>query len=82
MRALQKELSDVRALSEREARQAEGDREELKIFRDRCMKLEDELEMRQAEVSDAVNPFCQRCNLILRLILLLSTNSELTWRAC
>jgi hypothetical protein len=59
MRALQKELSDVRALREREARQAEEDGEESKIFRDRCMKLEEELEMRQAEVSDAVNPFCQ-----------------------
>jgi len=57
MRVLQKELSDVRALGEREARQAEEDREESKIFRDRCMKLEEELEMRQAEVSDAVNFF-------------------------
>lgn len=54
IRALQKELSELRAVREREAHQSEKDREELKIFRDRCVKFEEEFEMRQNEVNHAV----------------------------
>lgn len=50
MRALQKELDDLREAREREARQAEDDREELHIFRERCNRLEEENELRQEGV--------------------------------
>lgn len=47
MRNMQKELDELKDLRKREARQAEDDREELAIYRDRCLKLEEENEMRQ-----------------------------------
>ncbi|KAF9528478.1 hypothetical protein CPB83DRAFT_766575 [Crepidotus variabilis] len=53
MRSMQKELDDLRQARERELRQAEDDREELKIFQDRCNKLEEEFEMRQSSGNDA-----------------------------
>ncbi|KAF8160871.1 hypothetical protein B0H34DRAFT_765957 [Crassisporium funariophilum] len=54
MRLMQKELEDLKELRQREARQADDDREELQIYRDRCMKLEAEHELRQGE-SDSEN---------------------------
>ncbi|KAF8972886.1 hypothetical protein BDZ97DRAFT_636030 [Flammula alnicola] len=47
MRSMQKELEDLKEARQREARQAQDDREELIIFRDRCNKLEEENELRQ-----------------------------------
>ena len=50
MRLMQRELEDLKEVRQREARQAEEDREELIIFRDRCNKLEEENELRQGRV--------------------------------
>jgi FtsZ-binding cell division protein ZapB len=50
MRLMQRELEDLKEVRQREARQAEEDREELIIFRDRCNKLEEENELRQERV--------------------------------
>lgn len=50
MRSMQKDLEDLREARQREARQAQDDREELAIFRDRCNKLEEENESRQGAV--------------------------------
>ena len=47
---LQKELEEIKESRQRECRQAQEDREELQIYRDRCMKLEAEHELRQGEV--------------------------------
>ena len=47
---LQKELEEFKEYQQREARQAQEDRDELQIYRDRCMKLEAEQELRQGEV--------------------------------
>jgi protein SPA2 len=47
---LQKELEELKEYQQREARQAQEDRDELQIYRDRCMKLEAEHELRQGEV--------------------------------
>lgn len=55
MRALQKELDDLREVrqreKEREARRAQDDEEELQILRDRLEGLEEERENRQGGVS-------------------------------
>ena len=50
MRLIQRELEDLKEARQRESRQAEEDREELIIFRDRCNKLEEENELRQGRV--------------------------------
>ena len=50
MRLMQRELEDLKEARQREARQAQDDREELIIFRDRCNKLEEENELRQGRV--------------------------------
>lgn len=50
MRLMQRELEDLKEVRQRETRQAEEDREELIIFRDRCNKLEEENELRQGRV--------------------------------
>jgi FtsZ-binding cell division protein ZapB len=50
MRLMQRELEDMKEARQREARQAQEDREELIIFRDRCNKLEEENEVRQGRV--------------------------------
>jgi len=46
MKALQRELDDLRDLrareKEREARRAQADEDELQILRDRCERLEEE----------------------------------------
>jgi hypothetical protein len=46
MKALQRELDDIRDLrareKDREARRAQADEEELQILRDRCERLEEE----------------------------------------
>jgi len=50
MRLMQRELEDLKEARQREARQAQEEREELIIFRDRCNKLEEENELRQGRV--------------------------------
>ena len=50
MRILQKELEEIKEARQREGLQAQEDREELQIYRDRCMKLEAEHEFHQGEV--------------------------------
>ena len=54
MRALHKELDELREVrqqeTEREALRAHEDEGELRILRDRCERLEQELERRQGEV--------------------------------
>jgi FtsZ-binding cell division protein ZapB len=50
IRLLKKELEELNEYRQRESRQAQEDREELQIYRDRCMKLEAENELRQGEV--------------------------------
>ena len=50
MRSMQQELDELRDLRRREALQAQEDREELSIFRDRCARLEEENELRQGSV--------------------------------
>jgi len=47
---LQKELEELKEYQQHQVRQAQEDRDELQIYRDRCMKLEAEHELRQAEV--------------------------------
>ena len=47
---LQKELEDSKEYQQRESREAQEDRDELQIYRDRCIKLEAEHELRQGEV--------------------------------
>jgi len=42
---MQRELEDLKEARQREALQAEEDREELQIYRDRVNKLEDEREL-------------------------------------
>ncbi|KAF8813736.1 hypothetical protein BYT27DRAFT_7180495 [Phlegmacium glaucopus] len=54
IRMLQKELEEIKESRQREGRQAQEDREELQIYRDRCMKLEAEHELREGE-TDAGN---------------------------
>jgi protein SPA2 len=49
-RLLQKELEELKEYQQRESHQAQEDRDELQIYRDRCMKLEAEHELRQGEV--------------------------------
>jgi len=56
MRLMQKELEDLKETRQREGRQAQEDREELIIFRDRCNKLEGENELRRGGV--IVLPVC------------------------
>jgi len=46
MRSMQRELEELKEARQREALQAEEDREELHIYRDRVNKLEDERELR------------------------------------
>jgi len=54
MRALQKDLDELREIrhreKEREALRAREDEDELRILRDRCEKLEEELGHRHGEV--------------------------------
>lgn len=50
MRSMQQELEELHDLRRREALQAQDDREELVIFRDRCARLEEENELRQESV--------------------------------
>jgi len=50
MRNMQRELEELREAREQEVFQAREDREELVMLRDRCNKLEDELESRQGMV--------------------------------
>jgi hypothetical protein len=44
---LQKELEELKEYQQRENCQAQEDRDELQIYRDRCMKLEAERELRE-----------------------------------
>lgn len=85
MKALQKELDELRETrareKEREARRAREDEEELQILRDRCEKLEDERVNFQGGVS---NPYWSRFFVLiikpLRPMSKLLTSSALTWR--
>lgn len=58
MRALQKELDDLREVRQRDmdqaALRAQEDEDELRILRDRCEILEDEKHNQQSEVCDFV----------------------------
>lgn len=56
MRLMQRELEDLKEARQREAQQAQEDREELLIFRDRCNKLEEENEVRQGRVIIFLHP--------------------------
>lgn len=85
MKALQKELDELRETrareKEREARRAREDEEELQILRDRCEKLEDERVNFQGGVSSP----CLYYVFVLifeppRPMPRLSTSSALTWR--
>jgi protein SPA2 len=59
MRALQKELDELREVrqreKEREVLRAREDEDELRILRDRCERLEEEREHRQGEVSRMID---------------------------
>ena len=59
MRALQKELDELRDVrqreKERDAIRAREDEDELRILRDRCEKLEEERAHQQGEVSGIIN---------------------------
>ena len=54
MRAMQKELDELREVrlreAERASRRAQEDEEELRILRDRCEALEEERQNRRGEV--------------------------------
>lgn len=58
MRALQKELDDLREIRQMEidqaALRAQEDEDELRILRDRCEILEDEKQNQHSEVCDYV----------------------------
>lgn len=58
MRALQKELDDLREVRQRDmdqaALRAQEDEDELRILRDRCEILEDEKHNQHSEVCDFV----------------------------
>lgn len=59
MRALQKELDELREVrqreKDREALRAREDEDELHILRDRCERLEEERAHRQGEVSGTID---------------------------
>lgn len=59
MRALQKELDELREVrqreQERDAIRAREDEDELRILRDRCERLEEERVHRQGEVSRIID---------------------------
>lgn len=85
MRALQKELDELRETrqreKEREARRAQEDEDELQILRDRCEKLEDERQNQQGMVCcsflDSSNPRL----IVFRRMQMLLSNSDLTCKA-
>jgi hypothetical protein len=61
MRALQKELDELRRDRERDSRRAREDEEELQILRERCERLEEE---RRAPASGVRLSLCVRVHLL------------------
>jgi protein SPA2 len=55
MRALLKELDDLRRDKERDSRRAREDEDELRLLRDQCERLEDERRTRAPTVSTTIS---------------------------
>lgn len=88
MRALQKELDELREVrqreTEREALRAREDEDELRILRDRCESLEEERGNRQGEVSPLAHQPIFLSNtekFVDRLTWILLTNCVPIWKA-
>lgn len=82
MRAMQKELEDLRREREQSSRRAREDDEELQILRERCERLEEERANGQGGVS--FGPFFMGIIVLMqfyRRIQRSSTSFAWTWRA-